>query len=383
MSGPADLQHNPLPEADAVDSEAGASPVDHWQNLPKRTLTVALSILPIVALANVAVLVYALDGANLYEKLVAPGYLIIVALLVFVPMLGNSLRMFLWARFLGLELGFLGSLKVISGAMVTNSVTPSATGGLPIKLLFLVGEGVESRRALTLITFQAAEDTLATFTIAGVCLAITGFALFGFIGSDPELIAQLDSTVRSVSMIALWVLVGLAVLALTISGGLFGRRVRQWFGRAFRKVRSFFAQIAGDWSVAFKRGKWIALVNLCLALSQWLVRFAIAGLVLAAFGVEWQPALFWLLQWMVQAISAIVPTPGGAGGAEAGFLLLFQPFVPAEVLFPAMSTWRLMFFYLPLIGAALIFFLLHRRSRAIQRRAEAAGDRSTVPAPAE
>lgn len=351
--------------------------------MPRRTLAIALSILPLVALANVGVLVYALDGVNLAEKLVAPGYLIIVALLVFVPMLGNSLRMFFWARFLGLDLGFWGSLKVISGTMVTNSVTPSATGGLPIKMLFLVGEGVESRRALTLITFQAAEDTIATFAIAGLCLAITGFAMFGFIGSDPAIIAKLDSTVRSASIIALWVLISIAILAGLIGGGLFGSRVRSWFGRAARKIRSFVAQIAGDWSAAFKRGKVIALVNLSLALLQWGVRFSIAGLVLSAFGVEWQPALFWLLQWLVQSISSIIPTPGGAGGAEAGFLLLYQPFVAAEVLFPAMSTWRLMFFYLPLMGAALIFFTLHRRSRAIRRRAEDAGEDTSVPAPAE
>jgi uncharacterized protein (TIRG00374 family) len=135
--------------------------------------------------------------------------------------------------------------------------------------------------------------------------------------------------------------------------------------------------------VALKRGKGIALINLALSLLQWLVRFSIAGLVLAAFGVEWQPALFWLLQWLVQTISSIIPTPGGAGGAEAGFLLLFQPFVDKGVLFPAMSTWRLMFFYMPLIGSALIFFLLHRRSRAMRRRSLDEGQPASVPAPAE
>lgn len=360
-----------------------ASPVDHWRALPRRTLTIALSILPIVALANVGVLVYSLGGIDLSEKIVAPGLLWLAALLVFVPMIGNSIRQWLWARFLGLELGFFGSLKVITGTMVTNSVTPSATGGMPIKLFFLMSEGIESRRALTLISFQAAEDTLATFGIAAICLGITGFAMFGFIGNDPAILAELDQTVRTVSMIALWVLVGIAVLGLVIGGGLLGGKVRDWFGRATRKVRSFFAQIAGDWAVALKRGKGIAVINLALALLQWLVRFSIAGLVLAAFGVEWQPALFWLLQWLVQTISSIIPTPGGAGGAEAGFLLLFQPFVAKGILFPAMSTWRLMFFYMPLIGAALIFFLLHRRSRALRRRDEAAGETGAMPAPAE
>lgn len=352
-------------------------------NFPRRTLAFALSILPLVALANVAVLLYALEGINLYGKLVAPSLLGLVAILVFVPTIGDSLRLLLWSRFLGLNLGFLGSLKVVSGTIVVNSITPSATGGLPIKLLFLIGEGVESRRALTLVSFQVAEDTLATFAIAAVCLGITGFAMFEFISSDPQLLARLDMTVRSLSMIALWVLVGIALLALVIGGGLLGGRVRQWFGRVSRKAGSFLRHIASDWAAAFKRGKGIAVINLGIALLQWLVRFSIAGLVLAAFGVDWQPTLFWLLQWLVQSISSIVPTPGGAGGAEAGFLLLFQPFVDKGVLFPAMSTWRLMFFYLPLIGAALTFFLLHRRGRAIRRRAEAAGESETVPAPAE
>lgn len=376
-----------MTDRDTSLSEVGAdtSPVDQWRNLPRRSLTIALSILPIVALANVGVLVYSLGGIDLSEKIVAPGLLGLVAILVFVPMIGNTVRMWLWSRFLGLDLGFFGAFKVITGTMVTNSVTPSATGGMPIKILFLMSEGVESRRALTLISFQAAEDTLATFGIAALCLAITGFAMFGFISSDPALLEQVDQTVRGVSMIALWVLVGLAVLGVVIGGGLLGGRVRQWFGRAARTVRNFLSQIAGDWAEAFRRGKWIALVNLALALVQWLVRFAIAGLVLAAFGVEWQPALFWLLQWLVQSISSIIPTPGGAGGAEAGFLLLFQPFVAKDVLFPAMSTWRLMFFYLPLIGAALIFFLLHRRSRALSRRQDAAPvERAdALPEPAE
>ena len=357
--------------------------VEQWRNIPRRTLTIALSVLPIVALINVGVLIWSLDGIDLSERIVAPGLLWLVALLVFVPMIGNSIRLALWSRFLGLELGFLGSLKVITGTMVTNSVTPSATGGAPIKMLFLMGEGVESRRALTLISFSAAEDTLATFSIAALCLTFTGFAMFEFVGSDPDLLARLDMTVRSVSMIALWSLIALAALALVIGGGLLGGRVRRWFGKAYRTVRSYLSQIAGDWAVAFKRGKWIAVVNLFLALLQWGVRFSIAGLVLAAFGVDWQPALYWLLQYLIQSISSIVPTPGGAGGAEAGFLLLFQPFVALDVLVPAMSTWRLMFFYMPLVGAALTFFLLHRRSRANRRRAAMTGQSGAVPAPAE
>lgn len=365
-------------DVDLPDAADAARP---WSKIPRRTLTIALSVLPVVALVNVGVLVWSLGGIDLSERLVRPGLLGLVALLVFVPMLANSLRLAIWARFLGLDLGFGRSLKVITGAMITNSVTPSATGGMPIKLLFLMGEGVDSRRALTLISFQAAEDTLVMFSLVGMCLGITGFALFEFLGSDPLMIERIDQGLRTASMVALWSLVGIAVLALLVGAGMLGGRVQEWAWRGIRKVRSFLRQIVGDWRSVFQRGKAVALVNLCLGALQWIVRFSIAGLVLAAFGVEWRPALYWLLQYLVQSISSIVPTPGGAGGAEAGFLLLFAPFVEVDMLVPAMSTWRLMFFYMPLGGAALIFFLLTRRARAREKAAEQAKAESQTQVP--
>ncbi|MEM6476974.1 MAG: flippase-like domain-containing protein [Pseudomonadota bacterium] len=373
---------DPSAEANRVGPAEGDAAVNHWRNIPRRTMRIALTVLPIVALINVGVLVWSLDGIDLRERIVAPHLLGLVALLVFVPTIGNSVRLALWSRFLGNELGFLRSLKVITGTTVTNSVTPSATGGAPIKILFLMGEGVESRRALTLVSFQVAEDTLATFMIIGMCLAVTGYTIFDSVGGGPQVFDTITQAAKSVGQIAFWGVVGFTALAFVIAGGLLGGRLRRWFGWASGKVRSFFGQIGEHWALAFKRGKLIAVASLALALLQWGIRFSIAGLVLAAFGVEWQPAVFWLLQYLVQSISSLVPTPGGAGGAEAGFLLLYQPFASLDTLVPAMSTWRLMFFYLPLGAAALVFFLLHRRGRSLKAKSDK-GSSGSVPAPAE
>ena len=342
--------------------DAAARP---WQTLSRRTLAIALAVLPIVALINVGVLVWSLGGIDLSERITRPDLLWLAGALVFVPMLSNSLRLALWARFLGLELGFFRALKVITGTMVANSVTPSATGSVPIKVLFLMGEGVSSRRALTLISFQTAEDALVLFSLVGICAGVTGFALFGFLGSDPELLASAVGTVQSAGSAVLIALAVVISAGLLITFGAFGRKVRGFAIRMLTKVRDALGQIAGDWGAVARRGKGIALANISLAAGQWMVRFSIAGLVLAAFGVEWHPALYWLLQYLVQSISAIVPTPGGAGGAEAGFLLLFAPFVEVDTLVPAMSTWRLMFFYLPLTGAACLFFALTRKRRKL------------------
>lgn len=348
--------------------------------ISRRTLTIALWVLPLAALANVAVLVWSLEGVDLNVAVKRPALLWLAMLLVFAPTLTNSLRLLLWSRFFGLGLGLRKALRVTTGTMIANSVTPSATGGMPIKLAFLIGAGVESRRAITLISFQTAEDALVLFSMVALTAGITGFALFDFISADPQLLARLDRTLRWASMIVVWSLVGLAGFALVVAAGLLGRRARDIARRASATVRNWAVGVWGDWGKAAARGKWIAGISVALAWVQWSVRFSIAGLVLAAFGVEWRAALFWLLQFLVQSISSIVPTPGGAGGAEAGFLLLFGPFVASDILVPAMSMWRLIFFFLPLAGASVIFFALNRRKRRTLREIE---PEAGLPHPAE
>ncbi|WP_066532418.1 lysylphosphatidylglycerol synthase domain-containing protein [Erythrobacter sp. CCH5-A1] len=367
------------------DPETSKPALAPWQRLPRRTLTIALSVLPLVALANVAVLVWSLGGIDLAGRLVAPGLLLLAAAIAFVPMLANSLRFALWGRFLGVGLGFRGGLKVVTGTMVTNSITPSAAGGMPIKMLFLLGEGVPARRAATLISLQTAEDALVMTSLAALCVTFSGFQLADFLGRQQGLVVQIETDLVLIAGIALGVIALVTGLVGALRAGLLGEGPRARAAALLARARDFGAHVVTDWLGVMRRGKGMALANLALALAQWLARFSIAGLVLAAFGQEWHPALYWLLQYLVQSISSVVPTPGGAGGAEAGFLLLFAPFVAAGVLVAAMSTWRLIFFYLPLAGAALVFFLLQRGARAGADAPDprVAEDAAVVPQPAE
>jgi len=330
------------------------------QRLPRRSLALALSLLPLVALANVAVLAGSLGWAGVADALAAPALLLLAAALAFVPLLSNALRIALWGRFLGLGLGFRSALRVVTGTMIANSLTPSAAGGVPIKVLFLIGEGVTPRRAATLISLQTAEDAAVLGTLALVCAGVSGFQLADFLGDQPGLLARAESGAILLLAAALAGVAGLAGLGWALAAGLCGTWLRARAAGLRGRVHGFVVQLGGDWLAVVRSGKGVALLSLALGLIQWLARFSLAGLVLAAFGEPWHPALYWLLQYLVQAISSLVPTPGGAGGAEAAFLLLFAPFVSPDVLAPAMSTWRLIFFYLPLAGAAVIFVLLER-----------------------
>lgn len=351
-----------------------------WQRLPRRTLAIALSVLPVVALANVAVLVWSLGGIDLAGRIVAPGLLPLACAIAVVPMFANSLRIALWSRFLGLGLGFRGGLKVTTGTMIANSITPSSAGGVPIKVLFLIGEGVSARRAATLISFQTAEDALVLFALVALGIGFSGFQLVDFVARQPDLVHRIEADLALVGNLALGAGLVLAGLGGALAAGWLGDGLRTRAEGLLARLRDFGGYVVSDWLGVMRCGKGVAFANLLLALTQWLSRFSIAGLVLAAFGQDWHPALYWLLQYLVQAISSVVPTPGGAGGAEAAFLLLFAPFVGAGMLVAAMSTWRLIFFYLPLAGASLVFFVLQR---AAQQRAAVASELDVVPQPAE
>lgn len=349
----------------------------HLGSLPRRTLSLALWLLPMVALVNVGVLVWSLGTIGLVERLVAPHLLAVAGVLVFVPMLANALRLVIASRFLGIGLGLGGSLRVITGTILANSVTPSAMGGMPIKALFLIGEGVEARRAVSLISFQAAEDALCLFGLASLAATLAGSALTDFLAADPDAARRAEQNLEIAAMIVTGAIAAAVAIGGMARAGWLGLRWRGVLGRIWRRTRLSLMMVARDWGALLRHGKAVALLNLGIAAVQWSVRFSIAGLVLKAFGTAWQPALFWLLQYLVQSISSAVPSPGGVGGAEAGFLLLFAPFVEPAVLLPAMSMWRLLFFYLPLIGAALMFFALRGRQRRIAAHSHGA------PLPAE
>lgn len=336
--------------------------------MPRRTLKIALSVLPMLALANVAVLIWSLGGINLAEKIVAPALLLLAAALALVPMIANSLRIALWSRFLGLGLGLGGAFKVVTGTMITNSITPSAAGGMPIKLLFLIGLGATPRRAATLISLQTAEDAAVLSALVAICLGTSGFQLFDFISQQPGLVARVETSLEVAGWAALGILTALMGIGGAITAGFLGQRLRARVAGMFKRAASFAGHVVRDWISVMRRGKGVALANLALTMAQWLARFSTAGIVLAAFGQAWRPELYWLLQYLVQSISSVVPTPGGAGGAEGGFLLLYAPFVAGNVLVPAMSAWRLIFFYLPLAAAALTFFLLQRTAQRTRVR---------------
>nr|MBA2670624.1 flippase-like domain-containing protein [Gemmatimonadota bacterium] len=104
-------------------------------------------------------------------------------------------------------------------------------------------------------------------------------------------------------------------------------------------------------------------LSFLLTAIQWSCRYSVISALIAFLGAPVQPVLFWVLQWVVFSIMAMIPTPGAAGGAEAAFFFIYSAFLPERVIGLATAGWRFLTFYLLLGLAAILFFLLNTRQR--------------------
>lgn len=335
----------------------------NFANIPRRVFKIALWVLPLFALANVALLVSTLDGRSLSAVIVRWDLLLGAGLLVFVPWATNGLRLAIWCHFLKLRLAPAQIIRVVTGTIVANAVTPSATGGLPLKWAMLVAEGAPPDKANTLISFQVAEDSSSLLSLVLFGALAIGF---GNIAAISQTLEIGSSGIYFTQAAAILLAVLLMILAFIVAAGrygLLGSKAAQLILKAAIGCRKYFTAMVIDWRNLMRAGKGLALATTTLALVQWMARFSIAAIVIGAAGGQMRPILHWLLQWAVQSFGSIVPTPGGAGGVEAAFLLLFAPFLDADALLPAMTVWRLVFFYFPLTIAAIVLFMLRPGSR--------------------
>lgn len=326
----------------------------------QRIWQAAFWIVPLAALANLALLFWALPDQPSDFALPAPWWLVAAFANVLLAWTIAIARLLLWSRFLGTAISVVAATRVTVGVTALNAVTPSSTGGPPLKWMLLRREGVSSARASGLIALQVAEDSAVLLPFCVLAIFWTGWALY----PAAQLLGGEAMAVRIATVVATLILVvasGWGAIA-AARHGLLGGFLRRKTHALGAWLAALCRDMGTDWHHVRRRGKHILALSMALALVQWLTRFSTATMVIYAFGLTIDPILSWLLLWLVMAVGSMVPTPGGAGGAEGAFLLIFSGFVASGYLVPVMVLWRLAFFFVPVALAALLFFLLRPRS---------------------
>jgi uncharacterized protein (TIRG00374 family) len=291
---------------------------------------------------------------------ISPGYLAFAAILAVAPWFTDALRMLVWSRFFGRADAYTELLKVVIGAELGAAVVPPALGTVPVKVGLLMRLGFPGGTAFSLASLSSLEDWV--FYLIAVPAAIA-------ISASNEIPAVLGTFAvwRPGLLIAAGALVLLAAVLYAlrwlrrkyVSPGRSGPGPRSGLRE---KIRNAARDFLGAWRLIARKGKSRFAATLALTAVQWICRYSVITVLLAGMGVEARPVLFFALQVVLFGLITVVPTPGGVGGAEAAFYLLYRPFIPAGLMGVVTAGWRFVTFYFLIVVALLAWTLFAGRS---------------------
>lgn len=339
-----------------------------------RVLRAALFLVPFGVLGNLALSWFATDHEVLRELgRLDLRYLWIALFLALFPWITNTLRLLVWARFIGHRVSFRDMFRVTLGAELSSSVFPTSTGGEVFRWGMMVQKGIPQGQAASIVTLGYLED-IAFFAMAIPTSIVVSRAW------ELPVLRSLGDQMQGQALVVVVVIAALIfgsrlLLRAALVGSLgerprrrslrFTARLKRRFRRTWHDFRMVYALVAA-------RGKSRFLLTFLITAVQWSCRYSVATAVAYFLGSPVDPVLFFLLQWVIFTAMMFIPTPGASGGAEAAFYLVYQALLPAGLIGIATALWRLLTFYVQLALGSVIFLVFNiadARTRARMRRA--------------
>lgn len=260
---------------------------------------------------------------------------------------------------------FHDAIRVPLIEQLFNGITPFSSGGQPAQLIVLMQSGVEAGKATSAL--------LMKFVVYQIMIVLN------FIIS---LIIGFEYLIDKVHALALLVLFGFLIHLVVIVGLLmvmywhqFTKRMinfmikpLKWFVKAERyqnwviiineKIDSFYAEsvkIGHQWKLLAK--------VFVLTFLQLLFYYLIPYFVMRSLGCNNANVMMVTsLNVLIFLVISMFPIPGGAGGAEYSFEMLFRSYIhSSSKLAVAMILWRILTYYVGLVLG--LFALLEKPSQ--------------------
>lgn len=336
------------------------------QNRPKthsslnfnRMIRYALVLIPIGVAGNIIFSLLKTDK-KIFHSLDAFSleYLLLALVLGLVPWLMNSVRIWVWARFLGKKYRFVDMFKMVLACELGAGVSPTAVGGGYVKVAVLVQKGMSPGAATSLMTLGSVEDFLFFAVAIPLSFLLTS-------STNLQIFSEIVRRLQNQWAFLLHVILGLIFLSSFI---LVFKRTKMYrrlvhipiFARILLKLKKFWTDFIAVYAIISRRGKTRLAFSLFLTSLQWICRYSVISALLACLKVPVQPVKFFILQWIVFTFGTFTPTPGGSIGVEAAFYFTYRNLIPGSMIGLVTAGWRFLTYYLQLILGTVLFSVLH------------------------
>ncbi|RDW99566.1 lysylphosphatidylglycerol synthase transmembrane domain-containing protein [Listeria kieliensis] len=256
---------------------------------------------------------------------------------------------------------FFSSFRITMIGQFFNTITPMQAGGQPAQLYALIKKGMDIGSASSVLLFKFIIYQ-AMIVINFLLILIFGFHYL-MTGAVPQVkyLVVIGFAVHLFVIIAL-VLVGKSrgfttrlvhILLKPIGWFLKQERVLKIETSIDEKIDTFHEEsgrISRDW-------KLIVSASFYTTLQLW-VYFAIPYFIMLGLGVTTM-GLYMVITFhaFIMMFATVMPTPGGSGGAEYTFTLLFAPFLGSAKLLAALILWRIVTYYSCIVFGAIALMI--------------------------
>ena len=260
------------------------------------------------------------------------------------------------------DIRFRDILKQTLITQFFNGITPFSTGGQPMQIYMLKNSGIKVSNATNVIIQDFLMYQLALISVGIFALAVNIF--FPFMKLSAEIVTLI--IIGFIINIA----IGLGLLFIS-----FSKRFNDFVGKLIIKIGSK-ARIIKDkentikeWEVRldefhesakiFKKKKRLFIECYVLNTFGLIAYYIIPYFVFISFGDPISIGITTVItsSAFVLIIGNFVPIPGGSGGIEYSFYLIFGSFLPNRLISSALIIWRFVTYYLGvLIGAIALGF---------------------------
>ncbi len=267
------------------------------------------------------------------------------------------------------------ALKVTVYGRYYDNITPSGAGGQPFQILYLKRRGLSDGASLAIPVYAFLLQQLSfvvtaafffiffghLFTVAA--LKVTAYIGLACYSLMPVLIILSAAFPKAMGKIVMAVLRALAAIRLIKDPEGKGAKVLQQLQEYSQAINYI------------NRHRSLTLEMFLLSVLYHLGRASLPFFILQAFGGNVNCAVVMVSTFFIYSAITIIPTPGGAGAAEASFYLVFAELPDSGLVFWAMLLWRFFSDYIFILGGIILTATEYAQEKIKARRMARRGKR--------
>ncbi len=252
------------------------------------------------------------------------------------------------------------AVKTVLGLYVFNNITPFATGGFPYQLYLYTKRGIPISKT-------------STITITRNVLYQSALIIYSIIALLFIPIKNRNIIIMLISINVIIQIIGIVIQILAMYKPEWSRNTAYFITEILNKIKivknvqKFNKKIdkhINDFSKCnqqLKNNGYFILKLMVLQFVSFLFLFSCGFFVFKGFDVKCNYISIILMISCIYLFGFVIPTPGGAGGIEGSFYLLFEHMTNHSIIVTIMLVWRLLTYYL-LILIGSLSFLISKRS---------------------